>query len=77
MLLLFTTEKNGGFIQLFNGKTGQELKKSSTPNHLKTFYMPQLLSPNTSSTLLLVGTGTPTSPGNLSVIPLKNMEDLV
>lgn len=35
--------------------------------------MPQLLS----STVLLVGTGTPTSPGNLSVIPLKNLEDLV
>ncbi|XP_066251301.1 uncharacterized protein [Euwallacea similis] len=68
-------ENASGRIVLLSGKTGETIKEIRTPNGTKTFYMPQVLHQNTSS-VLLFGTGTPGTPGNLSTVPVKDMEQL-
>ncbi|CAH1981821.1 unnamed protein product [Acanthoscelides obtectus] len=70
------TEGKDGHIILFSGKSGKELKKLDTPNNAKTFYMPQVLKYNDSEAFVLFGTGSTTRPGNMSVVSLKNIENL-
>ncbi|KAL1517716.1 hypothetical protein ABEB36_001447 [Hypothenemus hampei] len=65
-----------GHVILFSGKTGEELKRVQVPHGAKTFFMPQVLRQNASYAMLLFGTGTPSTPGNLSLIPLKHLEAL-
>lgn len=57
---------------MLSGKNGEELQKIKTPNGTKSFYMPQLLK-NSKGSFVLFGTGTPTSPGNLSAMPLMDL----
>lgn len=66
-------DKKDGHIVLMSGKTGEELQKVSTPNGTKTFYMPQLLT-NSRGSFVLFGTGSPSSPGNLTVMPLSYLQ---
>ncbi|XP_076263482.1 uncharacterized protein LOC143198239 [Rhynchophorus ferrugineus] len=65
-----------GHVIILSGKTGEELKRLETPNRSKTFFMPQLLKQNDTSTLVLFGTGSPNTPGNLSAISLDNIDFL-
>ncbi|CAG9763246.1 unnamed protein product [Ceutorhynchus assimilis] len=66
-------DKTFGHVLILSGKTGQELKRVDTP---KTFFMPQLLQQNSTSTLVLFGTGTPNAAGNLSAIDLNNNQSI-
>lgn len=63
---------NDGHLVLFSGKNGNELAKLDTPNGAKTFYMPEILVKNGTS-FVIFGTGTPYSPGNLSVALLGDI----
>lgn len=56
---------------LISGKTGTELQEVSTPNNIETYYTPQLLKQEDGNYTIVFGTGSPTVPGNLSVVPLK------
>lgn len=58
---------------MFSGKNGQEIKRIATFDDAKIFYMPQILVQNDSSAFVLFGTGSPSSPGNLSVAPLNDI----
>ncbi|CAH0546377.1 unnamed protein product [Brassicogethes aeneus] len=66
-------EGKDGHLIILSGKTGEEIKRINTPNGAKTFFMPQLLKQNETSTVVLIGTGSPSSPGNLSSVPLKDL----
>ncbi|KAH1004238.1 hypothetical protein HUJ04_004022 [Dendroctonus ponderosae] len=72
----YLEDKTSGHIILLSGKSGREIKRVQTPNRSKTFFMPQLLKQNESSLMVLFGTGTPNSPGNLSVVPINDLESL-
>lgn len=65
-------DEKDGQIVLLSGKNGEELFRIGTPNGTKTFYMPQVLT-NSKGAFILFGTGTPNSPGNLSIIPLTDL----
>ncbi|RZC42814.1 PQQ 2 and/or VCBS domain containing protein, partial [Asbolus verrucosus] len=62
-----------GHLILISGKTGKEIKRIKTPYGAKTFFMPQLLQVNNSQILTIFGTGSPTSPGNLSIVSIENL----
>ncbi|XP_018568780.1 uncharacterized protein LOC108909041 [Anoplophora glabripennis] len=66
------TAERDGHIVLFSGKDGHEIKRTSTFDNAKTFYMPQMVSLN-SSVFVLFGTGSPSTPGNLSLTPLSDI----
>ncbi|EEZ99777.2 hypothetical protein TcasGA2_TC002556 [Tribolium castaneum] len=61
-----------GHLVLISGKTGKEIKRITVPNGSKTFFMPQLLRVN-GSDFVIFGTGSPTTPGNLSIAPLDGL----
>ncbi|XP_050299477.1 uncharacterized protein LOC126738245 [Anthonomus grandis grandis] len=69
-------DKTSGHIMLLSGKTGQELKRANIPNKSKTFFMPQVYKQNENSTILLFGSGTPNTPGNLSYVQLSQLSNL-
>ncbi|XP_030750099.1 uncharacterized protein LOC115877888 [Sitophilus oryzae] len=70
-----TGDENGHII-LLSGKTGRELKRLSVPNGSKTFYMPQIFKQNSTTTMVLYGTGSPNTPGKLRVISLDSIDFL-
>lgn len=68
----FLVEKDGHII-LFSGKNGQEIKRIAMYDNAKIFYMPQILLQNSTNPFVLFGTGSPSSPGNLSLAPLNDI----
>ncbi|XP_017771105.1 PREDICTED: uncharacterized protein LOC108558637 [Nicrophorus vespilloides] len=60
-----------GQLLVISGKTGNEIQRMSTPYNAETYSVPQLL-PKPDDYYVLFGTGSPSSPGNLSVISLKS-----
>lgn len=67
-----SVEKDGRLV-LLSGKNGETLKSMKTPGGAKTFYMPQILTQNSTSSFVIFGTGSPTSAGNLTVTPLEDV----
>ncbi|XP_022902074.2 uncharacterized protein [Onthophagus taurus] len=61
-----------GHMILISGKTGDEMKRVETPKGIETYFTPQIIA-NNRSTFVIFGTGSPTSPGNLSVVLLKDI----
>ncbi|KAK9754606.1 hypothetical protein QE152_g1071 [Popillia japonica] len=61
-----------GHLILVSGRTGEEIKRVETTPNLETFYLPQLLY-NERDVYVIFGTGSPTSGGNLSVVPLHEV----
>lgn len=68
-LLYSTIIAGGAHIVVLSGKTGEELSRFTIPEEKKSFFMPQLL--NNSA---IFGSGSPNSPGNLSLLPLRSLK---
>lgn len=61
-----------GHLLLISGRDGKLIKKVSTPGEKEIFYTPQLFN-SSGELLVLFGTGSPNSPGNLSVVSLQHL----
>lgn len=61
-----------GHIVIVSGKTGALLTKLTTPNATEIYYTPQILN-MTNGEMVLFGTGSPSSPGTLNIVSLKNL----
>ncbi|KAJ3662550.1 hypothetical protein Zmor_006894 [Zophobas morio] len=62
----------GGHLVLTCGKTGKEIKRITIPYQVETFFMPQLLKINDTYHVMF-GTGSPVTPGNLSITALDSL----
>ncbi|KAF5276755.1 hypothetical protein FQR65_LT16205 [Abscondita terminalis] len=75
VLLSHTSQKGRsrlGHLMLVCGKTGSLLYQASMPGNAETYYAPQLLDQGGNFSILF-GTGSPTVPGNLSIVPLRDL----
>lgn len=61
-----------GHLIVVSGRSGEEIKRVETPNNSETFYPPQVLY-NERDVYIIFGTGSPTSPGNLSAVSLREV----
>ncbi|KAF5299712.1 hypothetical protein FQA39_LY11507 [Lamprigera yunnana] len=76
ILLSHTSQKGRsrlGHIMLVSGKTGYLLYQVPTPANVEIYYTPQLLHQNDGNFSILFGTGSPTVPGNLSIVPVRDL----
>ncbi|KAK4873363.1 hypothetical protein RN001_015392 [Aquatica leii] len=75
-ILLSHTSQKGffrlGHLMLVSGRTGNLLYQASIPANAETYYTPQILERNGNYSILF-GSGSPTVPGNLSMVPLRDL----